>query len=69
MKALGYLLIPAGFLAGSVVAVQTDEIHVEFPVLNQLPGIKAIFQALVVKPDTLELIMLTNAALVYTERY
>jgi hypothetical protein len=30
MKALGYLLITAGFLAGSVVAVQTDENHIDW---------------------------------------
>ena len=28
MRALGYLLITAGFLAGSVVAVQTEENHI-----------------------------------------
>ncbi len=30
MRALGYLLITAGFLAGSVVAVQTEENHIEW---------------------------------------
>ena len=30
MRALGYLLITAGFLAGSVVAVQTEENHIDW---------------------------------------